>query len=727
MNVEAIIFDWAGTTVDFGCMAPVRALRNFFGERGIVLSDKTIRQDMGLKKIDHLRALFQSPDVREGWLTTIGTLPTENDVIAGYAELEQRIFDELPTSSIPIPGVVEAVATVRALGCKIGSTTGYTSEMMDILVPLAASQGYAPDTLFCSDQVSAGRPAPYMCFQNAAHLGIQRLASCIKVGDTVSDIREGLNAGMWSVGVIWGSSELGLSEAEANALDFFEHHRRVNRIADIFFRAGAHAVLYRINELPTLCREIDRRLRLGRMPERIGHTGHNAEGDTNLALSRNIWASTRLAESRNVLEQDRQLFLHQDLSSPCLEVLQSSAGAKLTTIAGQEIIDLHGNNVHQIGFAHPVVIAAVQKQLGELTFCPRRFTNQKTVEFATALLAIAPDPLGKVLFAPAASLSISMALKIMRAITGRHKVISLWGAFHGAGLDTISVGGDSSFRQGMGPFLPGVEHVHGVNNYRCQHGSCRTCALECLDTIENILRREGDIGGVLMETIRCTEVQIPPSSYFQQLKAMCERYGALLILDETTISFGRTGAWFAFEHYGIVPDMCVIGKGLGGAIFPLSAVLIHRDFDLTFATSIGHFTHEKNPVAAAAGLAMLDVMKRENLIDRARQRETVLKRWLQQLKERYVIVGDTRLIGMLAAIELVADRATQQPLASETQAIMYACLERGVNFKISSGNIITLTPSLVINDGDLEVAFAIIESAIATVNQTYQKNEVLHA
>jgi 4-aminobutyrate aminotransferase len=318
------------------------------------------------------------------------------------------------------------------------------------------------------------------------------------------------------------------------------------------------------------------------------------------------------SETRRLLEKDATYFLHQSLSTPCLNVLRSCDGAYIEDIKGRRYLDFHGNNVHQVGFNHPKVIDAITRQLKELSFCTRRYTNIAAIELAERLVQLAPNPLGRVLFAPGGAEAIGMAIKLARYATGRFKTLSMWDSFHGASLEAISIGGEALFRQGVGPLFPGAEHVAPSDPTRCPFGCGEECNLRCAEYLEYVLDKEGDIGAVIAETVRSTP-SIPPLDYWKRIRRACDRRGALLILDEIPHCLGRTGTMFTFEHYGIVPDMVVIGKGLGGGVFPLSALIVREDLNVVRDKAVGHYTHEKNPAACAAGLAVLEVIDEENL------------------------------------------------------------------------------------------------------------------
>src|SRR6266699_977248 len=298
-----------------------------------------------------------------------------------------------------------------------------------------------------------------------------------------------------------------------------------------------------------------------------------SEGDVNVSPRRRAWAVQNLSpETQQLLKEDAKYFLHQSLSTPCLSALKSCRGAWIEDVQGHRYLDFHGNNVHQVGVGHPRVIAAIKQQLDTLSFCTRRYTCEPAIALARKLAELAPGDLQRILFAPGGTSAIGMALKLARIATGRFKFISMWDSFHGASLDAISVGGEAIFRGGIGPLLPGCEHVPPPDHRHCPFRCGAACNLACADYIEYVLEKEGDVAAVIGETVRCTPY-VPPPDYWKRIRAACNEHGALLILDEIPVGLGRTGRLFACEHYGVVPDMLVLGKGLGGGIFPLAALV----------------------------------------------------------------------------------------------------------------------------------------------------------
>ncbi len=439
-----------------------------------------------------------------------------------------------------------------------------------------------------------------------------------------------------------------------------------------------------------------------------------SEGDINRSPRRERWQEAALDDStRRLLEEDERYFLRQSLSTPCLNALQACDGIWIEDLQGRRYMDFHGNSVHQVGFSHPRVLEAIRRQLDELSFCTRRYTNQAAVDLARELTTLAPDDLNKVLFCPGGTAAIGMALKLARLATGRHKTISMWDSFHGASLDAISIGGEAIFRHGIGPLLPGTEHVPPPDSYRCLWGCHERggCDLKCADYIEYVLEREGDIAAVIAEPVRSLPY-VPSPDYWQRVRAACDRHGALLIFDEIYMGLGRAGTLFTCERFDVTPDILVIGKGLGGGVMPLAAMLAREDLDLADDRALGHYTHEKSPVACAAASATLEIILSERLPERAEQLGTHALTRLREMQQRHPLIGDVRGLGLLIGVELVRDRASRERATDEAEAIMYAALDRGLSFKLTMGNIITLVPPLIIEQEELNQALDIIEELI---------------
>jgi 4-aminobutyrate aminotransferase len=436
------------------------------------------------------------------------------------------------------------------------------------------------------------------------------------------------------------------------------------------------------------------------------------EGDINLTSGRKKWLEEEVdAETKALLDKDAKYFLHQALSTPCIDVLTACEGPYITNVSGKKYFDFHGNNVHQLGFSHPKLISALKNQLDSLTFSTRRFTNEPAIDFAEKLTSLIPG-LDKILMTPNGSSAVGIALKLARAVTGKYKVLSFWDSFHGASLDVVSVSGESVFRDQMGPLMPGVERIPPPVTYRGIYEGNEDKAIEYL---EYILSKDNQIGAFLAETVRNTDAQIPSKKFWQKARALCMQYHVLLILDEIPIALGRTGKLFAFEHYDITPDILCLGKGLGGGIIPQAAIVTKSEYDRFESISLGHYTFEKSPMGAVAALTTLQIIEEENILEHLVYLETIMRKNLLLLQENQPIIGDIRGIGLLWGIELVKDQKTKEKAVDEAEAIMYECLKNGLSFKVSKGNVLQLCPALTITLDQLEAALAILKKAFQTI------------
>lgn len=265
-KITAVILDWAGTTVDHGSLAPVRVLRRVFESRGVQISEEEARRDMGIPKRDHLQSIVTSPAVSQRWRARKGNAPSLSAVDAMYADFVKLQLECLARDSPVIDGVAETISRLRTRGIKIGSTTGYTREMMDILMPVAATYGYRPDCVVTPDEVAGGRPHPWMIFLNAIRLQIDHLPTIVKIGDTISDIEEGLNGGVWTIGVTRTGNLTGMSANDFAALPGADRQRRLKGARAALLEAGAHEVIDSVAELEPKIDQIEAWLREGRLP-----------------------------------------------------------------------------------------------------------------------------------------------------------------------------------------------------------------------------------------------------------------------------------------------------------------------------------------------------------------------------------------------------------------------------------------------------------------------------
>ncbi|WP_281855922.1 (R)-1-hydroxy-2-aminoethylphosphonate ammonia-lyase [Litoreibacter halocynthiae] len=441
----------------------------------------------------------------------------------------------------------------------------------------------------------------------------------------------------------------------------------------------------------------------------------HTEGEPNTSAARKDWSSKETdAAAIGLLQRDADAFLHQSLSSPCVSTIAKAEGIWIEDVAGRRFMDFHGNSVHHIGYGHPRLVAAIKDQLDQLSFSPRRFTNDVSVALAERLEKITPGNLGKTLFTTGGSDANEVALRLARAATGRFKTLSFWDSFHGAGFGAASVGGEATFRSHIaGPLLPGAEHVAPFHCYHCAYGHSgpENCGLACAKMVDYVLQREGDVAAVIAEPMRAVPV-VPPAGYWKSVQEACHRHGTLLIMDEIPTGLGKTGEMFAFQHDDFIPDIVTLGKALGGGILPIAAVVARRDLDLAGDFAIGHYTHEKNPVTARAALTTLDIIEDEGLVECAATLGTHAQDRLRETLGTHPNVGDIRGRGLMFGIEIVFDKDARTPAPELAEQIYYSCLSNGLSFKISAGNVLTLSPPLTISRNDLDEALSIVENAV---------------
>ena len=256
-NIDAVIFDWAGTLIDYGCMAPTQVFVQVFKSKEISLSNEEARAPMGLAKRDHIRDLMQLVSIQKQWIQKYERSPSEADMEAIYTELEPVLANVVKNHTTPIHGAVELVNLLQSQGIKVGTTTGYVAEMMDNILPITTARGLVPDSVVNSSEVSAGRPFPYMIYRNCQKLNVFELNRMVKIGDTVADIQEGVNAGMWTIGLTKSGNELGLSLAETEIADPIWLKEKIAIASKKLLDAGADFVVEGVWNCYPILKEID--------------------------------------------------------------------------------------------------------------------------------------------------------------------------------------------------------------------------------------------------------------------------------------------------------------------------------------------------------------------------------------------------------------------------------------------------------------------------------------
>ena len=391
---------------------------------------------------------------------------------------------------------------------------------------------------------------------------------------------------------------------------------------------------------------------------------------------------------------------------------------------GKRYLDLSSQaECSHLGHQHPAVVAAIQQQAGELCFIHNAWGATPRAELARLLIEKSGLAGGKVYFTLSGAESTEHAVKMARWITGRTKIISRQRSYHGATANAIALSGDS--RNWTTPSVPDLIHALPPYCYRCPFGQTYpACGLRCAGHIADLIEWEGpqQVAAVIVEPVVGTNgLFVGPGDYWRELRAICDRYGVLLIADEVMTGFGRTGEWFAWQHWAdAAPDMMLLAKGLTAAHLPLGAVMLNERAatffdDRPLPTGL---TYAGHPLCCAAGVAAVETYEREGLVQRSRELGEWMHGCLAEIAARHPSVGDVRGMGLFGALELVIDRQTRQPLAPwpkiapSLKRLLNEAKTRGVLFG-ERGNLIILAPPLIIDQNDLDMGLRLLDELLA--------------
>ena len=381
-----------------------------------------------------------------------------------------------------------------------------------------------------------------------------------------------------------------------------------------------------------------------------------------------------------------------------------------------------------IGHGDRRVIDAIVAQAQELPFAGPPMATRVRAALGKALAEVTPPGLDKFLFTLGGADANENAIKLARAYTGKPKILARYRSYHGATAGAMAATGDPRRLAWEPNLMPGVVHFLDPYRYRSTFHRARPEVSEeaftqdYLNHLEEIIQYEGPqtIAAVLLESVTGTNgVIIPPDGYLQGVREICDRHGILLIADEVMSGFGRTGRWFAVDHWGVVPDLMTMAKGLTSGYAPLGAVAMRSEIAAHFDNQVfqGGLTYNAHPISLAAALANIEVMKTDGLVERAAQMAPVLRRMLNDLGEQHPSVGEVRSIGLFGIIELVRNRKTREPLAPyngsspEMAAIRKFLLERGV-YLYTHWHTLLIIPPLIITEAQLAEGFAVLDQAL---------------
>jgi taurine--2-oxoglutarate transaminase len=393
---------------------------------------------------------------------------------------------------------------------------------------------------------------------------------------------------------------------------------------------------------------------------------------------------------------------------------------------GNRWLDLSSQLINiNVGHQHPRVLEAIKKQVDELCFAGPSFATEPRGRLGRKLAEV--TGLAKTFFCLGGAEANENAMKIARLYTGRDKIITRYRSYHGATMGAMTASGDPR-RWPVEPGIPGIVRVFDPYCYRCPFGkSPDNCRRECVSHIEEVIQLEGPhtIAAIMVEGITGSNgLLVPPDDYYPRLRALCDKYGILLITDEVMSGFGRTGKWLSTQHYGIKPDIVTCAKGLTSGYMPLGAVIVSKPIADYFEDHMlwGGLTYSGHPVSCAAALANLAVYEEERLFENAEEQGKYLGERLEAMRKRYACVGDVRYIGLFSVIELVKDKASKEPLApfnstSPEMQKLATYLKSKHIYAFSRFNMLWVCPPLVINREELRYGLDVIEEGLALVDQ----------
>lgn len=437
-----------------------------------------------------------------------------------------------------------------------------------------------------------------------------------------------------------------------------------------------------------------------------------------LSLAMTAKAST--ATNRDYLEQDEKYYIQCYGKRP-EPVLVEGRGCLVKDVEGETYIDFtSGQMAVPIGHCHPDVVAAIKTQADKLMHTQRSFATVPQIELAEKLAKLAPGNLKKSYFLNTGGESVEYSLRLAKFYTGHYEFIAPQRSYFGLTAGVLSLTTVRPFRGGGAPLVPGAMHVPAPYTYRCPFRCDNKCNYACTDYIEDVIANEscGSLAAWVSEVILgAGGMIVPPDDYFRKIQKIAKSYAMLMIFDEAQTAFGRTGKMFAFEHYGVVPDILAVSKSLGGGV-PLAASITTREIaDSAVKNGFIHATtHAGDPLTCAAGSAALGVVVKEKLVDNARRMGEHMRKRLDEMKEKYDFIGDVRSKGMFAGVEFVKDRRTKEPSDEIGQKVIEYCTKHGLIISQihlrGASSILRLVPPLVINGEIMGQALDILDGAL---------------
>ncbi len=442
---------------------------------------------------------------------------------------------------------------------------------------------------------------------------------------------------------------------------------------------------------------------------------------------------SRQAEGDKVVADDRQYLIHSWSVQSALNPLPvaGAEGRYFWDYSGKRYLDFASQLVNvSIGHQHPRLVAAIKEQADRLCTIGPPIANDKRSELARLIAEVMPGDLNRTFFTNGGAEANENAVKLARWVTGRHKVVARYRSYHGATAGAVTLTGDPR-RWFAEPGIPGVVRMFDPYTYRCPAGHPDPCPV-CSGGphLEEILMYEGPhtVAAVILETVTGTNgIIVPPDGYLRSIREVCDRHGILLILDEVMAGWGRTGRWFACEHWDVVPDVITTAKGINSGYVPLGAMTVREHVyesikDRFFA---GGLTYSGHPLACAVGVASIEAFRDEGVVENAAAMGDYLRTALPELAERHPSIGEVRGLGLFWGLELVRNRETREPLvpfnaggeaAEPIFRITKACLERGL-YPFVHWNVLAITPPLTITREELDEGLEILDDVLSIADE----------
>ena len=439
------------------------------------------------------------------------------------------------------------------------------------------------------------------------------------------------------------------------------------------------------------------------------------------------------AEGKRIYDLDRAHVFHSWSAQGPLNpmVIAGGEGSYVWDFDGNRFLDFSSQLVNvNIGHQHPKVIAAIAAQAAQLATVAPQHANAARGEAAQRITALAPDGLNKVFFTNGGADAVENAIRMARIHTGRRKALSFYRSYHGNTGGAIAATGDP--RRWPNEYADSHVHFFGPYLYRSAFWAQSEAeeTERALAHLENVIIFEGSatIATILIETVVGTAgILVPPPGYLPGVRALCDKYGIVLILDEVMAGFGRTGAWFAFDNFDVKPDLVTFAKGSNSGYIPVGGVIISDEIAATFDDRVfpGGLTYSGHPIACASIVASIDAMAEEGIVENARRIGTdVLGPGLRELADRHPVIGEVRGLGVFWALELVSDRATREPLAPyggtspAMGELLSECKKRGL-LPFANFNRMHVVPPCVVTDTEAKAGLAILDEVFSVIDKHY--------